>query len=620
MLKFAKFIGANTDFSTAQSFIFPRILNESGDEPVFGLVISGQGEDVFVQIRQKILNLEESFSAPFERITDKLHDLLEKLKFEFRSVENLNLTLFCAKDSLFYVLQTGNNIVEILSEGNSTSVIPPNFASEKIISGFIKTGDRILVLSSKPDGTQWEESVTAAIFATPLASISDSEVLFIEEALVEEQQPGDVKNIIPVAFILLDNEAKVKDLPVYQPETGKKPRLSIPKVNFSFNAEFILPLLRKIIRQLSGALRLIPGKILIVSLLIIVIGIIGSGVYFYLKNQQEQRNLRRDNLITLINTGLTQAEVVKDTDAPKAREEVIRATERLKELNGLDPENPRVKEAGANFEARSSEILKIYKQFDLELFMSLDLIKQNFTAKKMSFSIDKILFLDENEKSLVSIGIELKSPDILAGPTQLGDAKYASINGSSAFVFSRDKGILHIDVDNNKVSVVSAPDAGWGDIKDIYGFADNVYALDVLKNMIWKYAPSGSSFSLKQEYLRSEVDLIAGKDLMIDYSVWVLTSEPDVLKFTAGNSDFYAVGGIDEPLTQIDAIYAPEELDNIFLLDKSTNKILVTKKNGEYAAQYIKPELGKVDDFFVDDQGKMIYLLLENKIYRTPLK
>jgi hypothetical protein len=206
----------------------------------------------------------------------------------------------------------------------------------------------------------------------------------------------------------------------------------------------------------------------------------------------------------------------------------------------------------------------------------------------------------------------------------LGGAKLASINGSDVFVYSLDKGLIHIDTDSEKLSVVSKPDEGWGNIQDIFGFSGNVYVLDTgsppAGGMIWKYAPTINGFSQKQEYLRGEADLSNGKRLMIDYSVWVLTSEPDILKFTAGSSDFYAISGLEEPLTQIDALFVTEDLDSVFILDKSKTRILVTKKNGEYLAQYVKPELAKVDDFFVDEEGKLIYLLMENKILRTPLR
>jgi hypothetical protein len=100
--------------------------------------------------------------------------------------------------------------------------------------------------------------------------------------------------------------------------------------------------------------------------------------------------------------------------------------------------------------------------------------------------------------------------------------------------------------------------------------------------MIWKYAPTINGFSQKQEYLKGQPNLGLGKDIVIDYSVWVLTAEPDILKFTAGNSDFFALSGLDQPLTQIDRIFVTEELDSVFILDKLNGRILVTKKNGEY--------------------------------------
>lgn len=630
MLKFAKFIGANTDFATAQAFLFPRF-TEGSNDPVFGLVISGEGDDIFVSVRQKILNLEEHFSAPFERVTDKLHELLEMLKTEFKQVENLKLSLFYARENLFYVLQKGTNLVEILSEGKRLQIITQDFPQEKIISGFIKSGDRILVLSSKIDGSLWSEEVVSEVFAVPLQSVADAEVIFAkdEQRQEKEQDLAGIKNIQPVAFVLIENETEsVKPSALSKKQSAEDRKLKAEsgfKVNIDFSSVFLSA--RKIIRQALGALRqinervlLVNKKILIAGVLIILVSVISLGGYFYMKSEEAKKNTRTDNLITLIEASLNKADSQKDSDSKGAREELKKAAEKLKEVESLESKNQKVLDVRRKFDDKSAQVLKIYKDFELDLFMSLNLIRENFQTKRISFSVDRILLLDELEKSLVTVGMELKSPDVLAGKTQLGDGKIGVINGSNAFVYSQDKGIVHIDLDTGKASVVSGPDALWGQIEDIFGFSGNVYALDTGKNMIWKYTPIQSGFSQKQEYLRGQADLSRGKRLKIDYSVWVLTDEPDILKFTAGNSDFYAVSGLDEPLTQIDGLFVTEDLDSVFILDKSKNRILVTKKNGEYLAQYIKEDLGKVDDFFVDEEKKFIYLLIENKIYKTPLR
>lgn len=630
MLKFAKFIGANTDFSTAQAFLFPRIYAEESNDPVFGLVISGEGDDIFAFVRQKILGLEEQFSAPFDRVTDKLHELLEILKTEFTQVENLKLSLFYVRENLFYILQIGNNQAEILSEGKRLPIMGKDFPQEKIISGFIKSGDRILILSSRLNGDFWDDGVVSEVFNSPMQEVADAEVIFAKDEQAEnEQDLAGIKNIQPVAFILIENAHLTENQLEAHAKKEIKNEPILVKKEFKLKTDFsqILLSARKNIRQALGFLRLINErvlfgnkKILIAVIVIIFLGLISLGGYMYFKSKEQEKNTRRDNLITLIESSLIKADSQKDTDRKSAYEEIKRAGEKLKELESLEPKNQKVVDIKQKFEEKTSEVLKIYKNFDIELFMSLDLVRQNFQTKRMSFSVDKILLLDETEKSLVAIGIDLKSPDILAGRSQLGDARLASINGSDVFTYSSDKGLMHVDTDSEKASVISAPDSGWGNIEDIFGFSGNVYVLDSGKNMIWKYAPIQTGFSQKQEYLRGGADLFRAKLLKIDYSVWVVTDEPDILKFTAGNSDFFALSGLDEPLTQIDGLFVPEDLDSVFVLDKSKNRILVTKKNGEYLAQYIKDDLGKVDDFFVDEKAKLIYLLIENKIYKTSLR
>lgn len=633
MLKFAKFIGANTDFSTAQSFIFPRILPEDQTEPVLGLVISGEGEDIFVHVRQKVLNLEDKFASSFERVTDKLHELGEIIKAQFNGVENLKFTLFCAKENVFYVFQFGNNIVNLWRQGKATPVISNPSLQEKVVSGFLQPGDRVLVLSAKPGEVNWSAEVIDQALTLPLEAIDDAEAIFAQDALKSEQREdlAGVKNIEPVAFVLIENVISTENAALAQDEPkadGVLESASIPnpKINFKLKLPKINLLLhlRSASRRLFGLVRGMNKKVLIGVGVLLLLTIISSSIWFYLQSKNTQKNQRLNNLITAIEKDLNEAGNLKDSDLKQAVEKISQAKARLTEAEGLDRENSKIKELKGRADEKETEVLKIYKNFNLDLFMSLDLIKQSFKTLRMSFSVGKILLLDRSDKSLVSIDTKLKTPNIIAGSQQLGDAKLASINGSHAFVYSSDKGIVHIDLDIGKVSIVSKPDESWGSIQDIFGFGSNIYALDTgnppAGGMIWKYAPTLSGYSGKQEYLRSPANLGLGKRLIIDYSVWVLTSEPDIIKFTAGNKDFYALSGLNEPLENIDGLFVPEELDSVFILDKSKNRILVTKKNGEYLAQYINPEFAKVEDFFVDEEGKKIYLLIENKIYIVDLK
>ncbi len=217
--------------------------------------------------------------------------------------------------------------------------------------------------------------------------------------------------------------------------------------------------------------------------------------------------------------------------------------------------------------------------------------------------------------------LENKTNQILAGNTQLGDAKFASLNGDRAFVYSQDKGILSVDLDTKKTITVSKVDSEWGKVSDIFGFSSNIYLLDTLKNQIWKYVPIASGYAEKVSYVKdSKVDLAGGKKLYIDYSVWVLKLGGEILKFTGGSPDFFSIGGLDKPIEEVTSFFVSEEEDNLYLLDSINSRILVLQKNGQYQKQIQGDKFKTASDFVVDEKGKKIYLLESNKIFQIELK
>lgn len=450
MLKFAKFIGANTDFSTAQAYLFPRVLSEGAGVPVFGLLISGEGDDVFIGVRQKILNLEEVFDAPFERATEKLHEIGELIKSELDQIENLKFTLFCTKDNVFYAYQFGNNFVELLRAGEFNPIFQDPGTQEKVISGFLQPGDRVLILSAKPTEKNWEREVLEQVFRLPIDDIDDAEVIFASNELKSESQEdlAGVKNIEPVAFILVNN-------PLPEGQEREEPinfKANLPKINVKFKMpNFNLWLtLHRLSRRLFALIRRTNKKLLIGILVLLLISIISLSVYLFNQSRNFQKNQRVGNLVSSIDKDLNEATGLKDSDFKQAGEKIAQAKLKLEEVKGLEKDASKIKELSEKVDEKEAEVLKIYKNFNLDLFISLDLIKQKFNTERMSFSVDTILLLDSNEKSLISVDTKLKTTSIIAGRQQLGQASIASLNGSNAFVYSPDKGIISVDADTRK--------------------------------------------------------------------------------------------------------------------------------------------------------------------------
>jgi len=259
--------------------------------------------------------------------------------------------------------------------------------------------------------------------------------------------------------------------------------------------------------------------------------------------------------------------------------------------------------------------------------LDLDLIKKDFRVEGMSLSKNKLLLLDRGTKTLVLIDLSKKSNQILAGSESLGDAQLASLNGAVAFIFSKDKAILKVDSVNSKVSIVSKKDSDLGEIKDIYGFAGNVYVLDSGKSatdsgQIWKYLPASGGYSDKREYLSkgTKVDFSSAIRMQIESSIYVLKSGGEILRFTKGDKDNFSYEGLPSGVKDPKSLFVSSDTDNLYLLDSGNSRLLILTKTGSYKGQITGSKFGSATDLVVDEIGKKVYLLEGSKIYTVDLK
>lgn len=631
--RITKAIGGNSDLNTSQSFVFQGATQES-EQVMLMVLISASGEDIFTKTRNIGFSTEQFFFSSEFPLTERLQKTLDFLLEQTHAIEHKNILLAVLKDEALYMLSAGSDQVLLNREQKTSSLI--NQGDNQLISGFIQSGDKVLFLS--PRFTRGDEQfpIWDEYFIHRLL-LSDQEVL---EAEIENylQQLGKPE---PIAVIVLSTqpiveqretrsdffeetrtvedesgaEGIIRRIEMREQEIeGVKRRISLPKLGIPK-----IPVrLRKSISRTIFPLTF--KKIGIISAILLLL-FLSAGAYLY---QFQQKNQKQNELKLALNTtreNLTQADQLKESNRDQARQFLQTAKSSLQIVTSIDPENSETKALVEQLAVTESIILRSKVLSNWQTFLSLDLVRPGFQTKKMSYSVGKLLMLDESQKSLVQLELETKSNQLIAGQTQLGDAQFASLNGDFAFVYSSDKGLLRVDTPTRQITTVAKTDNEWGQIVDVVGFSSNVYLLDAKGNQIWKYVPAGSGYSEKQIYLKDNqsLDFSNAKQLFIDFSVWVLKDTPEIIRFTAGSRDFYSVGGLDTPLTQIEAIFAPEEEDIIFILDPSNKRIITTKKNGEYISQYTADIFAGATDLFYDEETKIIYVLENNKIQQTSL-
>jgi hypothetical protein len=189
-----------------------------------------------------------------------------------------------------------------------------------------------------------------------------------------------------------------------------------------------------------------------------------------------------------------------------------------------------------------------------------------------------------------------------------------SINNSEIF-----------EIKNNAVRVKEkAEDTNW-DNSLFYLYSGNIYLINKSSNQIERYsgppAGGGGTFGDKTDWLAPGIEADFSKviDMVIDGSIWLLSSSGKVTKFTNGNPNQISLNGITTELVNPTAIYTNEDLKYAYILDNNEGRVIVLEKNGEFKLQYKSDEIKNAKDLVVTEAEKKIILLTGPKLMYIPL-
>lgn len=162
--------------------------------------------------------------------------------------------------------------------------------------------------------------------------------------------------------------------------------------------------------------------------------------------------------------------------------------------------------------------------------------------------------------------------------------------------------------------------ADWKSIGGFATYLGNLYLLDQ-QNGITKYVPTGSTFT-KTAYFAAGVspDLSKAVSIAIDGSIWILTSDGTVTKYTRGKQDTLTLSGLNKPLSAPSVIVTSVDDNNVYIVDKGNSRLVVVKKTGEFITDYQAGIIKHADGLDVSEKDKKAYILSGGTIYQVDLK
>lgn len=150
-------------------------------------------------------------------------------------------------------------------------------------------------------------------------------------------------------------------------------------------------------------------------------------------------------------------------------------------------------------------------------------------------------------------------------------------------------------------------------------YLDLIYAIDA--STIFRYAKNGD---VVEESPWSRNDVVQGaRAFAVNVSIYVLTTDSKLLKFTTGELVDFTVEGLDKPLNNASKILASPDLANMYIADNGNQRIVVLSEEGVLVKQYKLTTTGlwsNIKDIAVNEDETKIYVLDDTKVYEVAIE
>lgn len=158
-----------------------------------------------------------------------------------------------------------------------------------------------------------------------------------------------------------------------------------------------------------------------------------------------------------------------------------------------------------------------------------------------------------------------------------------------------------------------------GAVTDVTIYQRRLYILSAAQNQIYRLYAVGDGFGKPEPWLREPADLSQAISLAVDGDIYILYSNGQLDKFSAGKRQGFTARAIEPALSNPKKIFITDT--QLYILDPNQGRIVVlTKGTGALVAQYTNDSFSQLKDLALDEKNKLGYALVGNRLVSFPLQ
>jgi hypothetical protein len=157
----------------------------------------------------------------------------------------------------------------------------------------------------------------------------------------------------------------------------------------------------------------------------------------------------------------------------------------------------------------------------------------------------------------------------------------------------------------------------------IRSFNGNLYLLDPAASQVWRYSPKGDGYAQKPEaYFEQPAPVAATAiDLVIDGSIYVVTGDGQIAKYSGGKPEAFQVTGLPAPLARVLAAAVDVNLTDSSLYLALPGGLVQLRPDGKFVRQFRATgnAFDTIEDMLIDEQNGRVFVISRGVLYTAAL-
>ncbi|MBL7053758.1 hypothetical protein ISS06_00960 [Patescibacteria group bacterium] len=590
-------------------------------------------QDSFYKKEKIKKETEENFENFLQKINNwMIEEKSEYGKFFDEYIDDINIKIALLTEKNIYFSQVGEIQAHIIQDQAIQKISASKNKSNKfsdIVSGEIDK-DSVLIFNTKNLFDYFsKEKIIQIIETTPVKKIGNA----IKKLLANNDS---YKNNL--ACLILSNQKKITALP--QSKVSKKTTImqveSETKDKYFKKEKDNQPTKMKLEIKKGKPKSSIIHKILFLILIILAILFISSVVKLTKQeidqNKNKEYQTASDNFYKKIKA-LDMAIAFKD------KNKTIKIFSEIKEILNIFPKQ--TNEQIQTYKLLNSEYFKKRNKFykiktitEPNLLFDLSEIDTNIQADGWTNIGDDFYIFNSLNNYIYTFNISSNESEILNNSSSnIGRIKkILSFDSDNLIGITQTNDLINFNIiDKEITSLKLKSNKKLMEFNDICIYNDRLYALNSSNNQIYKYSKTIDGFDKEEKWIKDESSVSNGLNISIDGNIYVLLKNGEIIKFFRNKEAQFNQTRIEPLISSIDPgimnkngdkikLYSDADIDNIYLLDGKTKRLIIFDKQGKSKQQLYFPQFNNLKDFIISKNEQKAWLLNANKIFEINLE